>query len=481
LLDLPLGLTFTNQAEAADLKVEISDSAEVSRWIYALVAPFPEIRDGVATAELLASWRGDVGGVFPGSPLLMSPQTSQALARFWGTPASESIQLLPADELLDYAWAHRPSWAIIPFEELNPRWKVLQVDEQSPIHKDFDAAVYSLDVPISLNGSADALQQLETLAGSSAVLAPSNRDPDKMATLVMTGVTALVRATAWSMEQQGMTYPARDIGHWLRQADITHISNEVPFAENCPFPNPVQEGVVFCSDPRYIALLEDVGTDVVELTGDHFHDWGAEAMLYTLALYDEKKWATYGGGASYELGRQPVFLTHNDNRLAFIGCNGKGGSFARAGATTPGSVACDFAWMHGQIADLADQGYLVIVTFQHAEHYGYSVPVSMRQDFQGMADAGAVIVSGSQAHHPHGLEFRENGLIHYGLGNLFFDQYAVSAGTRQGFVDRHIFYDGRHISTELLTLVFEDYARARPMNDGERAVLLQTVFAASGW
>jgi poly-gamma-glutamate capsule biosynthesis protein CapA/YwtB (metallophosphatase superfamily) len=34
-----------------------------------------------------------------------------------------------------------------------------------------------------------------------------------------------------------------------------------------------------------------------------------------------------------------------------------------------------------------------------------------------------VIVSGSQAHQPHGFEFYNGSLIHYGLGNLFFDQY----------------------------------------------------------
>jgi len=67
------------------------------------------------------------------------------------------------------------------------------------------------------------------------------------------------------------------------------------------------------------------------------------------------------------------------------------------------------------------------------------------------------------------------------LGNLFFDQFDVSAGTRQGFIDRHIFYDGRHISTELLTIMFVDYARPRPMTPDERSALLEAVFSASGW
>ena len=42
------------------------------------------------------------------------------------------------------------SWAIIPFEELDPRWKVLTIDGQSPVRKDFDSATYPLSIPFSL-------------------------------------------------------------------------------------------------------------------------------------------------------------------------------------------------------------------------------------------------------------------------------------------------------------------------------------------
>jgi poly-gamma-glutamate synthesis protein (capsule biosynthesis protein) len=52
---------------------------------------------------------------------------------------------------------------------------------------------------------------------------------------------------------------------------------------------------------------------------------------------------------------------------------------------------------------------------------------------------------------------------------------------RQGFLDRHVFYAGRHISTELLTAMLEDYARPRPMTAEERRVLLASTFAVSGW
>jgi poly-gamma-glutamate synthesis protein (capsule biosynthesis protein) len=48
-------------------------------------------------------------------------------------------------------------------------------------------------------------------------------------------------------------------------------------------------------------------------------------------------------------------------------------------------------------------------------------------------------------------------------------------------MDRHIIYDGRHISTELIPIRFIDMARPRPMTADERAWFLDWIFEASGW
>ena len=180
-------------------------------------------------------------------------------------------------------------------------------------------------------------------------------------------------------------------------------------------------------------------------------------------------------------GRKAVLFENNGNRIAFIGCNGKGGSFAQASETNPGAVACDLEWMAQEISRLKQEGYLVIGTFQHHEYYTYVAQPDQQQDFRRVAEAGAAIVSGSQAHQPQGMEFLNGSFIHYGLGNLFFDQYDLCPACRQGFIDRHVFYDGRYISTELLPIQFIDYARSRPMTVEESSGLLQTLFSASGW
>jgi len=448
---------------------------QAATWVYALVTPFPTITDGVSLADVQNAWAGAGTGPFAGRPLWMDEPTLAAFTAVWGAPAPGSVCVAPADELAASAWANRPAWAILPFEALEPRWKVLSVDGQSPIHNDFDANAYPLKVAFDLQPATFPLPS-------------TNRDPSKLTVLAMTGVTALVRGTADRMETHGVLYPGEEVRDVLRAADITHISNEIPFYENCPTPDPWTDSLQFCSDPRYIALLEDVGTDVVELTGNHLLDYGPAPALTTIDMYDQLGWKYFGGGRDLQSSLQPALVEHNGNKLAFLGCNFAGPPSDWATDSRPGSTPCDFDTLTSEIASLREDGYLPIMTFQYNEYYQPEPTAYEEDDFRQMAEAGAVIVSGSQSHVPAAMEFDNGSFIHYGLGNLFFDQMShlmpdgsLIYDTRNIFIDRHVFYDGRYLGTELLTYLLEDYSRPRLMTEQERAKFLQYIFAAAGW
>lgn len=483
---LPENTVLVNMQDEADIWLDIGGDQQVSQWVYALAAPFPTVTDAITSQELMQVWNGQVAADFPLQKILVDGKTKAIFEKVWGVPSSLTVVLTNEENLLSTAWGETGVWAIIPFETLETRWKVIAVDTISPLDDDFNADQYTLSVSVSLLGRTEDLQALNdsiTAAGSALVPA-TNRDEDKITTIAMTGVTALVRGTAYMMEKYGMTYPALDIGDILRNADITHISNEIPFTESCPNPFYDTENdanLVFCSKPEYISLLESVGTDVVELTGDHFRDWGADAMLYTLNMYDERGWKYYGGGHNLAEGQAPALFEHNGNKIAFLGCNAKPEGYATADEDSPGAVHCDMEVMAEQIKAVKKQGYIPIVTFQHIEYYDYVASPYLVQDFHTVAEAGAAVVSGSQAHQPHAFEFYKGAFLHYGLGNLFFDQYNEGTTKRQAFIDRYVIYDGRVISTELVTIMFVDMARSRLMLSEERQGLLETIFAYSGW
>ena len=481
----PASYTLTSDPAAADIHLEVwsPESATVQSitwWTYALVAPFPTIPGNITAQALRRAWIGEAVEPFAGVPLLMEAETLTVLSTWWGEPAAQAVQVLPAASILETAWENQPGWAIVPFEALEPRWKVLTIDGVSPLLRDFDPQAYALSVPYVLT-TPPGLYDWS--------LPPGNRDASRLSVVDLTGVTALVRGTALWMERYGITYPAQNVGSLLSGADLTHISNEIPFTTDCPYPELHPTGMVFCSNPAYIELLNTIGADIIELTGDHFADWGPEALYYTLSLYEDNNMQVYGGGINAEQARRPLLVEHNGNRLAFLGCNigcqvkPQVPCDAIADAERPGAALCDFDWLQGEISDLTSQGYQVLFTFQHREEYTYTATPILVEDFGRVAQMGATIVSGSQAHQAHGFAFDSGAFIHYGLGNLFFDQYHFCAdyACDYAFIDRHIFYAGRHISTELIPIRFVDLARPRLMTPEESARFLEIIFTTSGW
>jgi hypothetical protein len=467
----------------------------VSSWVYALAAPFPTLVDDITLSDLQAYWLGNPEGNLTSVPTLYVPEALVlALKADWGTPDSALVKSYQNPPETDLLWDTH-AWVILPFELLEPKLKVISLDDNSPLFKDFEITRYPLAIQFQLVQTENANGQprdAETAAVMDAIR-HSNRDPDKMTTLVMTGVTALVRAIAYRMEIYGVLYPGEKIRDWLREADLAHISNEVSFYEDCPFPDPTSRSLLFCSDPKYIDLLDDVGADIIELTGNHNNDvlyvYGVDAVPFTLDLYEQYGMSYFGGGRDVTEAKTPLRVTHNGNQLAFIGCNAFGPDFAWATEDQGGAAPCeDYLWMADEVSRLRDEGYLPIATYQYYEDdYDFAVGHHIK-DYGLMAEAGAVIVNGSQAHRPKSMAFDQDAFIDYGLGNFFFDQrwtidmYGnVIVQTSWQIIQRHTFYEGRHLSTELLTAMLEDFSQPRPMTAEERQVFLTELFQASGW
>lgn len=449
--------------------------------IYAAVVPFPTVNDEITIDELMGLWEGNIVSERQPGQLLVSPETATMLEELWAVTPATSVTILDSSELLDSAWKSDSAVAIIPFEDLSPRWKVLHINGISPLDKPMDVENYPLSIKYSLVGSKSGdLSAGELAKKILAVLPSTNRDETKMTVLVMSGTTALTRTTAFKINLHGVDYPIEDIKNWFLQADLRHISNEVSFYKDCPDPDPYTSSLRFCSDEKYLQTLKDLGVNVIELTGNHLNDYGAEALANTINIYKDAGMDYFGGGLDITDAQKPLEINSNGNKIAFIGCNVVGPQTDFATETRAGSAPCNFEEYFAQITRLKNEGYIVVATFQHSEIYVYMYDEAYRTYFLDAAAAGADIVQGSQAHFPMGFGFSGNTLIHYGLGNLLFDQmdYPVK-GTRREFIDRHIIYNGRYINAELLTALLTDWSRPVPMTGDTRSQFLEDIFAAS--
>ncbi len=458
-----------------DLRPASQALAPLAERVFAVAVPFATLRDDIGFAELTAAWQGAAG-----SPMVYTSLENLALLRpllgdFGGT-------LTPPDALLAALENNPGSLAVLPFDQLDPRFKALTVAGVNVLSNRFDRSTYPLAVVLEVQGpGAGALYPLL----QNAIQPVTNRDPARLTQLILTGVTAMSRVTALRMDQKGYEYPARVISDVFAAADITHISNEVPFLDDC-VADPTENNLILCSHPNYWAALAALGTDIVGLSGNHVNDFGREGARRSLAWYRENQIPVYGSGLNVNEACAPLLWEHHGNTFAFLAALAFFPEGAWATNEQPG--ACYY--YHNQeillalVRQLAQVVDVVAVELQYTETYTPFPTAAQVADFRELRAAGAQLVTGVQSHvpqaqEPYGVSDQGgSGLISYGLGNLFFDQM-WSWETRTELAARHTVYGGQLLSTELLTLVLEDFAQPRWATAEERAEILSRIFAAA--
>ncbi len=469
-------LTLAASADDANARLTGGAAGEPGVSLYerywAAVVPFDTVQDDITLDELTARWGGS-------APVLTTEAGVSQLPNVFG-PLGESTQVVSPEEMLAQLDENRDAIGIVPFEEINPRDKVLTVDGANVLSNQLQEGEYPLVYQITASG--EGASQLAARLG--AALGPAtNRDPGKLTSLVMTGVTAMARGTGAAIERAGNpAYPAEVIGPELAKADITHVSNEIPFIEGCVVNN-TENNLQLCSDPSYWAALELMGTDIVGLSGNHVNDFGRDGARESLGWYKENKIPVYGSGLTVDSACAPLLWESHGNTFAFIAALAYGPESAWVTDTEPGSC---YYYEHkdriiSMVETLSKAVDVVAVELQYEETYfPYPTPTQV-EEFRELRAAGADLVTGVQSHVPQAQEpygaYDEggDGMISYGLGNLYFDQM-WSWETRTELYARHAIYDGKLINTEILTGVLEDYAQPRWTTPEERAELLQTIF-----
>ncbi len=368
--------------------------------------------------------------------------------------------------------------AIIPAEQLSANYKLLKVGGNYYLDSFTTGAIFR-SVRYSGVGAGVANKvPLTKLYSKGNVLK-----------LNMSGVTAITRDLMLKIQQTGDgAYPAKNIGSFLADADLTHTSDEVSFLSGCHY-----SLTAFCAPPSSIDALKAIGADIIELTGNHNNDVGSAANTATINEYHTLGWSTFGGGLNASEATQPFIANQKGSRVALLGYNYYDTvhrSAAIAGAATAGANSFDFDKIKQDIVAAKKRAQFVIVDVQYQECYAYPngyilapacyKPITspnQTADFRRIVDLGADIVIGTQAHQPQTYELYHGKSIYYGLGNLFFDQFEWP-GTEQGMVLTHYFQAGRLIQTKLSPTVYDKSMQTRLMTSAEAEPFLANLTQA---
>lgn len=355
---------------------------------------------------------------------------------------------------------------LIPIDELTNQVKLLAIDDHYYLDDFTTGAFFDYFV---FDGKTEDVAKLAELVSQELPTFPSK---DSVLTLAQTGVTALSRGMNKMLLQTGdATYFAANIGEFLSQFDLTHTSNEASFSAQAPSNNGT---TVICALPAMIDTIKASGFDIIELTGNHNQDCGDEAALATLQTYAELGLKTFGGGATADAAAEPLLISEKNNHITMLGYNLSTGGYTLD--NTPGANFYTFEKLTADIAAAKARGDFIIVDVQYYECNNYDFTTenttcdyanSAAGDqvglFRTIIDSGADIVIGTAAHQPQTYELYKNGVIYYGLGNLYFDQIWWP-GTTRSLILVHYFYQNQLLQTRIVPTVYGDELQTRLMD-----------------
>lgn len=262
----------------------------------------------------------------------------------------------------------------------------------------------------------------------------------------LTGVTAMTRRLGPVLNQKGTKWLTEKVIHEFKKSDWVHISNEVSFKAGCGF----NTGRQFCSLEAHFQALKDLGTNIVELTGNHNLDHGKEPYLRTFEWYKKNNMQTFGGGTTPEEAQKALLVPLKDGKLvAFVGYNELcplGECYTQQ--YKMGANPYDSLKARKQIQALRQnpQVSYIIVGVQFGEVDSYAPTKSQARISRYLLDCGADMVYGSQAHQVQQIEFYKGKPLLHGLGNFLFDQ-THRVGVRQAYFMHHYFFEGKIVQS----------------------------------
>ena len=366
-------------------------------------------------------------------------------------------------------------YAFIPVDKLDFTKKLLSVDNKYYLD-DFNSGAEFRTITFDSEKYDEEIKPLVE-----ATFTKVFPEKDTVLTFAQTGVTALSRAmNAKITRTNDGNYFAENIGDFLSSFDITHTSNESSFTNYANASN-------ICSDFRFTNTLLAIGLDIVELTGNHNIDCGDAAANETIDWYEQNNIKIVGGGRNAEEAKKAVEINQKNNQITMFAYNQSTG-----GATYDATPGANQYYEESAAADIAvakARGDLVIVDVQYYECNAYA---STYEDatcdaanssagdqvgfFRHLIELGADIVVGTSAHQPQTYELYNNGVIYYGLGNLFFDQYWWPGTTRSLVLVHHI-YNNKLLQTQIVPTVYDANMQPRILDQETKQWFLERLIS----
>lgn len=280
----------------------------------------------------------------------------------------------------------------------------------------------------------------------------------------------------YSMLFTGEMIPARDVAKYRTSVDsydyffegtksaLDNSDTVFGFLENSVFGHPTPCGggcVVFLGDEEFLLSMQTMGIDGISLGANHIGDGGIYALSRTLELLDQYNISHTGASdETRELAVQPfikeingktiVFLAYDDVAYYYWATDASWGSASLSVRGEDGIKYINYDKLQSDIEYAKSLGDMLVVmmSWGESEYVNYALPYQ-KELGHAIIDAGADLIIGTHQHWASEIEYYNNSIIFYGLGNYIFDQTHTDE-TREGVFIKTYFYNNNLVNYDII-------------------------------
>lgn len=409
------------------------------------------------------SW-GDVNlALVPGDGGIAAGERILAL----GVPFTSEWEEVTLDQARKMIEEDSPFVAVVDWADMTPKLKSLAIDGLHPSEADY---------PLTQTWSVVAASGYESAAEEIAPLIGNQLGIDPVTHLVAVGDIMMDRRIGERIENGDPIYPFELVFNELSTADITVGNLECALGEQG---TPVDKGYTFRAPSGAARSFAIAGFDLLSLANNHAMDYGPTALLDAISLLKKNHVHTVGAGENADAASAPVILTANVTSIAFLAYVDVPvevrGFDTRSWAATqnqPGLTWADPDQMKADIQSVRPLVDIVIVMLHSGYEYVIQPSTPQVHAAQTAIDAGADLVLGHHAHILQGIEFYNQGVIVYGLGNFIFDDGDIP---QTALLNVWLDADGvREI--EVVPMIITEGGRPRPATRHEADEIIAVVY-----
>ena len=214
----------------------------------------------------------------------------------------------------------------------------------------------------------------------------------------------------------------------MQQADIMCLNNEFTFSsQGVPMEGKMY---TFRANPERVAILQEMGVDIVKLANNHVYDYGKQALLDTFETLENAGISYIGAGRNLEEAMKPVYVELDGKTVAFVAASRaeKMKMTPQATEESPGILRCYDNTLFLEVIREARKNADFVLAYVHwGTEYSYELEEVQLTTGTEYLDAGADVVIGAHTHCLQGMEYYEGKPIVYSLGNYWFNEKTLDS------------------------------------------------------